>query len=188
MDWSTTFAFGIWILWQHRNRIVFQNQSPNQSIHKEVMKRATEFALCAQLVLANRTRVERRIKWERPLRGWYKLNTDGSSLGNPGAAGGGGVIRDASGAWIQAFSRNICSTTSFLVELWALRNGLIMCKELQLHAVEVELDACVVSDLMNHNGGSNSVNSSLVADCRLLIAQMPQVKVNHCYREANCCA
>lgn len=152
------------------------------------MKRATEFALCAQLVLANRTCVERRIKWERPLRGWCKLNTDGSSLGNPGAAGGGGVIRDALGAWIQAFSRNICSTTSFLVELWALRNGLIMCKELQLHAVEVELDACVVSDLMNHNGGSNTVNSSLVADCRLLIAQMPQVKVNHCYREANCCA
>ena len=62
MDWSTTFAFGIWILWQHRNRIVFQNQSPNQSIHKEVMKRATEFAFCAQSVSTNRTRVERRIK------------------------------------------------------------------------------------------------------------------------------
>ena len=51
--------------------------------------------------------MERRIKWERPLRGWCKLNTDGSSLGNPGAAGGGGVIRDALGAWIQAFSRKI---------------------------------------------------------------------------------
>uniref|UniRef100_A0A7N2KK54 RNase H type-1 domain-containing protein n=1 Tax=Quercus lobata TaxID=97700 RepID=A0A7N2KK54_QUELO len=108
-----------------------------------------------------------------PLRGWYKLNTDGSSLGNSGAAGGGGVIRDASSAWIRAFSINIGSTTSFLAELWALRDGLIMCKELQLHAVEVELDARVVSDLMNHNGGSNEVNSSLVADCRLLIAQMP---------------
>ena len=59
MAWSKTFAFGIWILWQHRNRIVFQNQSPNQSIHKEVMKKATEFALCAQSVSANRTRVER---------------------------------------------------------------------------------------------------------------------------------
>ena len=60
-----------------------------------------------------------------------------------------------------------------------------MCKELQLHAVEVELDARVVSDLMNHNGGSNEVNSSFVADYRLLISQMLQVKVNHCYREAN---
>ncbi|KAL0002277.1 hypothetical protein SO802_016058 [Lithocarpus litseifolius] len=63
-----------------------------------------------------------------------------------------------------------------------------MCKELQLHAVEVELDACVVSDLMNQYGDSNAVNSPLVADCRLLIAQMPQMKVNHCYREANRCA
>ena len=86
------------------------------------MKRATEFALCAQLVLANRTRVERRIKWERPLRGWYKLNTDGSSLGNSGAAEGGGLIRDASSAWIRAFFRNIGSTTSFLAKLWALRD------------------------------------------------------------------
>ena len=32
------------------------------------------------------------VKWHVPLSGWAKLNTDGSSLGNLGLAGGGGVI------------------------------------------------------------------------------------------------
>lgn len=88
------------LAWQHRNRVVFQNQFPIQFIHKEIMQRASEFVYCAQTISACRPRVERRIRWEKPSREWYKLNTDGSSLGNPGAVRGGGVIRDASGAWI----------------------------------------------------------------------------------------
>uniref|UniRef100_A0A7N2QZC6 Uncharacterized protein n=1 Tax=Quercus lobata TaxID=97700 RepID=A0A7N2QZC6_QUELO len=35
---------------------------------------------------------------------------------------------------------------------------------------------------------SIATNASLVADCRLLLSQIPQVKVVHCFREANCCA
>ena len=42
--------------------------------------------------------VVKQIRWERPSHGWVKLNTDGSSLGNPGPAGGGGVIHDEEGA------------------------------------------------------------------------------------------
>ena len=30
------------------------------------------------------------VKWEPPPQNWHKLNTNGSSLGNPGRAGGGG--------------------------------------------------------------------------------------------------
>lgn len=80
--------------------MVFQNQVPNQFIHKEIMQRASEFVYCAQAISACRPRVERRIRSEKPSREWYKLNTGGSSLGNPGATRGGGVIRDALGAWI----------------------------------------------------------------------------------------
>ena len=32
---------------------------------------------------------------------WVKLNSDGPSLGNPGQAGGGGLIRDSNGVWIR---------------------------------------------------------------------------------------
>ena len=43
------------------------------------------------------------IRWERPYRGWYKLNTDGSVIGNPRVAGGGGVLRDEAGVWVKGF-------------------------------------------------------------------------------------
>ncbi|KAG7594034.1 Reverse transcriptase domain [Arabidopsis thaliana x Arabidopsis arenosa] len=37
-------------------------------------------------------RVERMIAWSRPTEGWWKLNTDGASRGNPGSATAGGRL------------------------------------------------------------------------------------------------
>ncbi|CAI9756943.1 unnamed protein product [Fraxinus pennsylvanica] len=34
------------------------------------------------------------VSWRKPATGWVKLNVDGSSVGNSGPCGGGGVIRD----------------------------------------------------------------------------------------------
>lgn len=62
------------------------------------------------------------VKWNRPPASWYKLNTDGVSIGNPGTAGGGGVIRDCHGDWAKGYSRSIGNTMSVLVEWWALRD------------------------------------------------------------------
>ena len=63
-----------------------------------------------------------------------------------------------------------------------------MCLNLRISALEVELDAQAVVELMNNDNTPNATNSSLVANCRLLISQVPQIKVSHCYREANACA
>lgn len=62
-------------------------------------------------------------------------------MGNPGVAGGGGVIKNEEGHWIQGFSRNIGTTTSLLAEIWALRDGLNLCISMNLEAVEIEVDA-----------------------------------------------
>lgn len=43
------------------------------------------------------------VLWHRPIVGWYKLNIDGYSKGNPGPAGGGNIIRDHNGKLICAF-------------------------------------------------------------------------------------
>ena len=63
-----------------------------------------------------------------------------------------------------------------------------MCLNLRVSALEVELDAQIVVELMNNDNISNAINSSLVVDCRLLNAQVPLIKVVHCYRKANFCA
>ncbi|KAG4909309.1 hypothetical protein JHK87_055425 [Glycine soja] len=50
---------------------------------------------------------------------WFKLNTDGSSLGNLGASGFGGIIRDSLGSFIIGFSGYCGHTTSVHAELFA---------------------------------------------------------------------
>ena len=62
-----------------------------------------------------------------------------------------------------------------------------MCLNLGITALEVELDARVVVDLMNCSANSNVTNSVVVNDCKGLISHLPQAKVTHCYREANHC-
>ena len=56
------------------------------------------------------------VRWSKPLLGWFKLNTDGASLGNPSKVGGGGLIKDSEGRWIRGFSRSIGHATSVMAE------------------------------------------------------------------------
>ena len=78
------FSFGLWTLWQHRNRVVFQSRTPNQAIHSVVITRAAEYFFCPHNQAAIRPRLEKVIRWVRSERGWFKINTDGSSIGNLG--------------------------------------------------------------------------------------------------------
>ena len=47
------------------------------------------------------------IGWIPPRVEWMKMNTDGASHGNPGAASAGGVLRNGEGDWCGGFAVNI---------------------------------------------------------------------------------
>ena len=128
------------------------------------------------------------IRWEKPASNWSKLNSDGSFVHNIGISGGGGLIRNSDGDWIMGFARNIGSTSSEAAELWVLRDGLTLCHQLKLMAVEVELDAKLIVNAITNNSCCHSALSPFIDDCRKLLSQLPQVKVLHCYWEANFCA
>ena len=170
IPWNTLFSFGVWTLWNHRNKVVFKNTPPSPSIHKEVIQRATEFTFSAKNLSVKSPRVEKFIRWERQVRGWFKLNIDGASLGNLGVAGGGGIVRNDSGSQVRAFARNIGTTASFLAKFWAFRDELQMCLHMHINTLEVELDAKVISDLMNNTRSPNATNYAIVVDCRALIS------------------
>lgn len=72
----------------------------------------------------SRERVEKQISWNRPTNGWFKLNTDGASRGNPGLATAGGAIRDEYGEWNGGFAINIGICSAPLAELWGVYYGL----------------------------------------------------------------
>nr|POE67414.1 putative ribonuclease h protein [Quercus suber] len=124
----------------------------------------------------------------KPSVNWSKLNTDGSAQGNPGLTRGGGIIRDSHGNWISGFARAIGIASSLAAELWAVRDGLQLCSTLALEAVEVECDALVAVSLLSQANRTNSEFSSLIDDCKNLMRNLPQVRLKHCFREANRCA
>ena len=91
IPWQTIFSFGIWNLWLRRNQFVF---NPGASFCDPIGN-TISFASEFYYLIGNYSKVKMRtpisVKWNLPPLGWFKLNTDGSSVGNPGKAGGGGV-------------------------------------------------------------------------------------------------
>lgn len=125
---------------------------------------------------------------KKPEPGWFKLNTDGATSDSVSVAAGGGLIRDEAGNWVIGFSGRIGKADSFVAEIWALRDGLQLCHQMNVSAVMIELDAKALVDVLNNSAHCNSVISPLLDDCKLLISQFFQFCVKHTYQEANKCA
>jgi len=104
-------------------------------------------------------------------------------LGNPGKAGGGGLICNHHGEWVCGYSRAIGHTTSVAAELRALRDGINLCVELNLLSVLIELDAKLVVELLQKDEGSFNSNDTIMAG----LQKIQRTRVLHCYRAANKC-
>lgn len=59
-----------------------------------------------------------------------------------------GLIRDSEGRWIKGYLSCLGITDSLLAERWALRDGLILARDLDIQNLIVELDAKVAIDLI----------------------------------------
>lgn len=146
-----------------------------------------EYEYCVKLPKMVPDQVDKRIRWEKQEEGWFRLNSDGSSSGKPSSAGSGGLIHNGEGEWVCDYARKIGITTNFAVELWGLRDGLLLCLKLHLPAIEIEIDVKSIVNLLKNLKATNNVISPLVDDCRYLISQLPRVHVKHRFREANRC-
>lgn len=71
-------------------------------------------------------------------------------------------------------------------ELWAVRDGLQLCKTMGIQALKVELDARIVVDWLVNPLRTNLHHSLLISDCRdLVTTTFPKVRIKHYFREAN---
>jgi hypothetical protein len=89
IPWQTLFSFGIWSLWLRRNQFVFKLDSCFLDPVVNAISYASEFFYLIGNCSKEKYRISTPIKWVSPPLGWFKLNTEGSSLGNPGMAGAG---------------------------------------------------------------------------------------------------
>ncbi|KAG7556617.1 Ribonuclease H-like superfamily [Arabidopsis suecica] len=133
-------------------------------------------------------RMERMIGWTKPSIGWYKLNTDGASHGNPGLATAGGVLRDSEGAWCGGFALNIGICSAPLAELWGgggVYYGLYTAWEKKATRVELEVDSEIVVGFLKTGISDSHPLSFLVRLCYGFISKNWIVRISHVYREAN---
>lgn len=148
----------------------------------EILNRALELFHCALFSKMPPNLMIKRERWEKPSSGWMKLNMDGSAESS-GITGGGGLVRDDNGTWVFDFARNIGNASSFTAELWALHDGLRLC--LSRNILVVEADAKSIVELLTNHHHPNLSKSTLLDDCKQLITLFHQVRVCHCFREAN---
>ena len=59
--------------------------------------------------------------WNPPPLGFIKINSNRSSLGNPGVDGYGGLLRQDNGEWIMGFSGHVPRVNNLCVKLLALQ-------------------------------------------------------------------
>ncbi|XP_075673827.1 uncharacterized protein LOC142643165 [Castanea sativa] len=85
------------------------------------------------------------------------------------------------------FSRSLGSINSFTAELWGLREGLMLYNSLELTIVDIHLDVIAIVQLLSKPSDANLAVMPVLEDCRWLISHIGQVRIGHCYREANSC-
>ena len=81
------------------------------------MAKASEFLYPGMNWKQTWAKVKIQVQWQPPPTNWFKLNSDGSSMGNPGLVGGEGLIRNERGGWIKGYARAIGITTSVAAKL-----------------------------------------------------------------------
>jgi ribonuclease HI len=81
------------------------------------------------------------------MEGFIKLNFDGASKGNPGAAGFGVVFRDHRSHILLINAGSLGHTTNNVAELWGLTRGLQLAIEHNFTKLIVEGDSLVITNL-----------------------------------------
>ena len=184
--WVVLFAVAIWWAWKWRCGNVFGGKRLCRDRVQFVKEQAKEINMCSAKKEAVRiTRVERWIKWEKPPTGWFKVNTDGASRGNPGLATASGVLRDENGSWLCGFGLNIGRCSAPLAELWGVYYGLLIAWHKGVRCVEVEVDSAVVVGFFRTGIAETHPLSFLVRLCYGFISRDWIVRFKHIYREAN---
>ncbi|KAL9281726.1 putative ribonuclease H [Arabidopsis thaliana] len=186
--WASVFALGVWWSWKWRCANIFGDPGKCRDRTRFIREKAKE-SWDAHKVLRRGTArgnvEERMIAWSLPSVGWFKLNTDGASRGNPGLAATGGVVRDGAGNWVAGFALNIGICSAPLAELWGVYYGLHIAWERGITRLELEVDSKIVVGFLQTGIPDSHPLSFLVRLCYGFISRDWLVRISHVYREAN---
>ena len=84
----------------------------------------------------------------------------------------GGIVKDEHSGWVVGFTKHIGSTNNFVAELWGLRDRLVLCCNMNISCLIVELDAKVVVDVFKNTDYVNHVISPILGDCKQVVSRI----------------
>lgn len=123
---------------------------------------------------------------------FLKLNTDGSSRGNPGPSSFGGLIRDSKGRWLCGYMGKMEGGlyTSLEAEMWSIYNGLHLVAEKNLSRLLIETDCETVIGLVvgYYTLRDDQYSLKTVMDVIKKLMMERNCTLVHTRREGNQCA
>ncbi|PHT27304.1 hypothetical protein CQW23_33091 [Capsicum baccatum] len=125
------------------------------------------------------------ITWKKPAADFYKLNTDGSALQNPGSIGGGGILRDHHGNLIYAFSTPFGIGTNNQAEVKAAIFGVTWCIQHGYTKLILEVDSALLIQWLTHHIQPPWRLDTDILELQKLVSQLESFQSRHVYREAN---
>jgi ribonuclease HI len=124
------------------------------------------------------------LKWRSTLDDWWLL-FDGASKGNPGRAGGGGILLDPNGATILSFAWGLGFATNNQAEYLALWQGLNQILKLGIKEVMIVGDSKQVVDAINlHKQPKDMRLAQLYKKILILLDQLKEFKILPCAQDA----
>lgn len=188
-DWRIFFGIAVYELWCDRNRLVFVGSTALSQGLRFFTEKQARFVVLHHIsqsrVSPMATRQQVGISWVPPPDGCYKVNIDGSHSSVGGSACGG-LVRRSNRSFVQGFFCKLGSGNAFWAELWGLRLGLNLARQLGLSWVIFELDLKVVVDMIHSGGSSLAYLNPLMQEITSLLRDPGwRVSVQHVYHEAN---
>ncbi|GAU31243.1 hypothetical protein TSUD_149290 [Trifolium subterraneum] len=115
------------------------------------------------------------------------LNVDGSSIGNPGISGFGGLIRNSDGAWVHGFVGNIGHSNILHAELLAIYHGLVLAWELDIKDLCCYSDSKTAIKLLSDHVNEWHQYAAIIYNIKNFLSRNWRVRLVHTLREGNNC-
>jgi len=125
------------------------------------------------------------LRWRSSLEEWW-LQFDGASKGNPGEAGGGGVLIDANGSTKISYAWGLGYASNNQAEFLALWQGINQALKLGITKINIAGDSKQVIDAINLNKSPKDMClAQIYKKIRLLLDKFQGYKIYHVLRELN---
>ncbi|BBN67603.1 Polynucleotidyl transferase, ribonuclease H-like superfamily protein [Prunus dulcis] len=189
ITWSSLFLASLWFCWKWRCKKVFDvNFTPPHWPHIPIIQFTREWLVANCSKNSKTSKQILKFHWPPPCAGCFKINVDGSCMGEMGSISAGGIIRDSTGRWIKGFVTNLGCGKILEAELWGVFRGLLLTWNEGVRRIKVECDSFTAVFLINGETRPSHPLSNLIHSCKDMLLRDWECSISHIYREQNIAA